>query len=89
MGQEAMRQLVLECLRSVVPEAAAIKLDPELSFHDQLNIDSVDFLAFVLALEDKLGRRIDEADFPKLSSLDGCIRHLQVLHNDGSAPLEC
>ena len=52
------------------------RVDAELSFRDQFEFDSVDFLNFVLAVEDRLGRRIAEVDYPKLSSLNGCISYL-------------
>jgi acyl carrier protein len=51
-------------------------LDPDLAFRDQFEIDSVDFLNFVIGLEKQLGRRIPEADFPRLSSLKGCLDYL-------------
>jgi len=46
------------------------------SFRDQLDIDSVDFLNFVLALEQRLGRTIPQLDYPRLSTLDGCVAYL-------------
>ena len=33
----------------------------------------------MLSLEKRLGIRIPEADYPKMSSLDGCLAHLEPL----------
>lgn len=74
---ETLKALVLATLTSVAPEADVDSLDDRLSFRDQLEIDSVDFLNFVLSLEGTLGIRIPEVDYPKLSSLGGCLKYLE------------
>jgi len=67
---------VLEVMRQVVPEMEPATLDARVSFRDQFEIDSVDYLNFVLALEQRLEMRIPEVDYPRLSSLDGCVAYL-------------
>jgi acyl carrier protein len=61
----------------VAPEAEIDTLDPDISFRDQIEIDSVDFLQFVLDLEKKLGISIPDVDYPKLSSLNGCLSYIE------------
>lgn len=68
--------IVIDTLVGVAPEVDPARLDPDAAFRDQFEIDSVDFLNFVIALEKRLGHRIPEADFPKLASLNGCLRYL-------------
>jgi acyl carrier protein len=46
------------------------------SFRDQLDIDSMDFLNFVIALHKELRIEIPEVDYPKLATLKGCVEHL-------------
>ena len=55
MSQDALRIQVLEALTEVAPETDPGRLDADVSFRDQLDFDSVDFLSFVLALERRLG----------------------------------
>ena len=43
--------------------------DPELDLVDELGIDSMDLATVVLVLQDEYGIRIDEDDYPKLSTL--------------------
>jgi acyl carrier protein len=74
--QDALSNLILETLTAIAPDADPGALDPDVAFRDQFEIDSVDFLNFVIALEKKLDRRIPETDFPKLSSLKGCLAYL-------------
>jgi len=44
-----------------------------------LEIDSVDFLWFMLALEKRLGLVIPELDHPKLSTPAGCSGYLSTV----------
>jgi acyl carrier protein len=76
MAEDTLRSEVLQALQEVAPETDADAIDPEVNFRDQCEIDSVDFLNFVLALERRLGVKIPEMDYPRLSSLDGCTRYL-------------
>ncbi|MBZ5703592.1 MAG: hypothetical protein LAN84_17305, partial [Acidobacteriia bacterium] len=43
---------------------------------DQLDIDSMDLLNFVIALHQELHVEIPEADYPKLATLQGCVDYL-------------
>ncbi len=76
MNREEIKQTVLEVMQAVVPEMEPAALDGRVSFRDQFEIDSVDYLNFVLALEKRLGMHIPEVDYPRLSSLDGCVDYL-------------
>lgn len=73
---EQLSQLILDTLIAVAPDVEPGALDPDVAFRDQFEIDSVDFLNFVVRLEKQLDRRISEADFPRLSSLNGCLAYL-------------
>jgi acyl carrier protein len=51
MNRDEIQAITLEVLRTVAPEADLAAIDPATSFRDQFEIDSVDYLNFVLALE--------------------------------------
>ena len=74
--RDSLVHLILDTLTGIAPDVDPGALDPDVAFRDQFEIDSVDFLNFVIGLEKKLGRRIPETDFPKLSSLKGCLDYL-------------
>jgi len=76
MTQEEIKSTVLRILGEIAPEADLTRLQTDVSFRDQLDIDSMDFLNFVIALDEQLDVRISESDYPKLSSLEGCIELL-------------
>ena len=76
VDEDKLRLLVLDTLRQIAPEADLQTLDPERSFRDQFGIDSIDYLNLIMALEQKLKLRIADYDYPKLSSLRGCLDYL-------------
>jgi acyl carrier protein len=76
MSTQDLRDTVVESLRKVAPEADVGALDPTVEFRDQLDIDSMDFLTFVIGLHEATGIDIPERDYPKLSSLDGAVQYL-------------
>jgi acyl carrier protein len=76
------REEILAALRGalsdVAPEADLARLDAAASLRDQLDIDSVDFLNFILGVHARLGVDVPEADYPKLSTLEGCVSYLDA-----------
>lgn len=77
MTQDQLAARVRRVLKDIAPEADVERLDPRYSFRDQLDMDSIDYLNFILALEADVGVRIPDADYPKLSTLGGCIDYLK------------
>jgi acyl carrier protein len=78
MTKEVLKAQVIDTFLRVVPEADATSINPAESFRDQFEIDSVDFLTFVLELEKVLGIKIPQVDYPKLSTLNGCLTYLKA-----------
>lgn len=76
MTREALREAVVQALKSVAPEIDAASIQPGVAFRDQLDLDSMDFLNFALALHHRLGIDIPEVDYPKLMTLDAAVAYL-------------
>jgi acyl carrier protein len=72
----AVRQAVLDALASVAPEADLGSLDPRAVLRDELDLDSMDFLNFVIALHKALGIEVPERDYGKLTTLEACVDYL-------------
>jgi hypothetical protein len=67
---EAEARAALErSLEDVAPEVDAGALDPDVALHDQVDLDSMDFLSFVEGVRDLTGIDIPERDYPLLGSL--------------------
>lgn len=76
MTKDEIRTVVLRSLGEIAPEADPATIKPDVGFRDQLDLDSMDFLNFVIALHQALGVDIPEADYPRLATLDGCVEYL-------------
>jgi acyl carrier protein len=76
MTPDDIRTAVLRALSGVAPEAELEHLQPDVSFREQLDIDSMDFLNFVIALHMAFKTEISEKDYPRLATLDGCVAYL-------------
>ena len=73
-------------LGELAPEADLAELDPAADFRRALDIDSFAFLQFVVALHDRLGIDVPEADYARLRTLAGCHAYLeQRLATQGGA----
>jgi acyl carrier protein len=71
-----LRAAVLAALRRVAPEADVGALVSSAPLREQLELDSMDFLNFVIGLHERLGVEIPEADYQRLSTLDGAVSYL-------------
>lgn len=88
MNEDVLRQIVCAALLEIAPEAEIEKLDPAVSFHDQIDFDSVDYLNLMLHLEKVLGIHIPDSAYTRLSSLEGCLTYLDPLLADRPQPPE-
>jgi len=83
--EEQIKKKVLQCLSRIAPEADLAALEPDVSFRDQIDLDSMDFLNFVIGVSEAMGFDIPEADYPRLSSLDACIAYLKCRSLESAA----
>jgi acyl carrier protein len=83
MSPEQLRSVVLQALSDVAPELEPERLDPRAELRSQLDLDSMDFLNFVLGLHKALGVDIPEADYRKLATLEGCVAYLVARSKPG------
>jgi acyl carrier protein len=84
MTRNELQTTVLRVLGRIAPEADPDQLRPDVSFREQLDIDSMDFLNFVIALHKELHVEIPEKDYPKLTSLRGCVDYLASATSEDS-----
>ena len=76
MNHDDARRIVCESLRLIAPEADLTTLDDRASLRDELDLDSMDFLNFVVGIHDRTGLEVPERDYPRLASLAGCIDYV-------------
>ena len=76
MNDDAIRKAVVSALCDVAPEVEPEALDPKAELRTTLDLDSMDFLNFVIALHKTLHVDIPEADYRRLASVDACVEYL-------------
>jgi acyl carrier protein len=74
--ESELRDAVLTSLGEIAPEADPATLNPAMPIADQLEIDSMDFLDFMVALSERTGVEVPERDYPDLASVEGCVAYL-------------
>jgi acyl carrier protein len=79
MTRDEIKATVLRVLRQVAPEVDPESIKPAQRLREQLDIDSMDLLNFVIGLHKEFKVEIPESDYPKLATLDGCIDYLLAL----------
>jgi acyl carrier protein len=71
--EDQARRVVLDMLESIAPDQDVHTLAGDADLRQALDLDSLDFLNFVVGLDERLGVRTAEADYAKLSTLDSAV----------------
>lgn len=83
MTRDEIRTQVLEALREVAPEADLDRLAGDRPLRDQLDIDSYDFLNFLLGIHQRVGVDVPERDYARIPSLTKLIDYLEARQRVG------
>lgn len=75
---EQIRETVVDALKHVAPELDPSTLDGGADLREALDIDSMDFLKFVVDLHARLHVDVPERDYRKLRTLDACVAYLEA-----------
>lgn len=73
MTEQQVRDAVLDALRSVAPEAEPSGLRGDVPLQDQLDIDSMDFLNFVVGVHERTGVDVPDSDYREMATIDGAV----------------
>lgn len=76
MKPEELRGVVLAELKRIAPEVEEGELRADRPLRDQVDLDSMDWLNFLLALNERLKIEIPESDYKKLGTLDEIAAYL-------------
>lgn len=77
MTDTEIRAVALATLLSIAPEVEADELRGDRPLRSQVDLDSMDWLNFLLGLHEKLKVDIPEADYARLATLDDVVAYLQ------------
>lgn len=76
--RETLKRSALEILRSIAPEVEPDAIEPARPLRQQVDLDSMDWLNFLIGLHQRLGVDIPEADYAQLVTLDYVLDYLQA-----------
>ncbi|MCH8251441.1 MAG: acyl carrier protein [Planctomycetes bacterium] len=76
MGDQQIRQMVLDIIAVIAPDADLTDLKGDVRLRDQLDMDSMDFLDIVMELRKRYKVEVPKEDYPQLATLDGTVAYL-------------
>jgi acyl carrier protein len=77
MNSEILHQTIIVLLQQIAPDTTPSTLKLEENIRGTLNIDSFDFLQFIIALNEKTGVEIPEEDYGKINTIQNAITYIQ------------
>ncbi|MBK9363635.1 MAG: acyl carrier protein [Rubrivivax sp.] len=76
MNEAQIRALAAEVLAGIAPEADLATVGDDEDLREALDLDSMDFMNFVIGLSQGSGRKIPDADTPKLQTMRSLVAYL-------------
>jgi acyl carrier protein len=76
MVEQQVRDIILNIIATVAPDADLSNLRGDVRLRDQLDMDSMDFLDIVMELRKRYKVEVPKEDYPQLATLDGCVAYL-------------
>lgn len=77
MTRDELQALLVSELQTIAPEIEGEDIDPDDDLRDAFDIDSMDFLNFIIAVHQALKVDIPESDYPQLVTLNGALSYLE------------
>jgi acyl carrier protein len=85
MTRPEVRVEILRILGGIAPEADLDRLVADRPLREQIDMDSMDVLNFVAAIDQELHVSIPEIDYPRIATLDGCVDYVADRLGAGTA----
>ena len=77
MDEAAIRNEVLQALKSVAPEVEPERLRCDRPLREEVDLDSMDWLRFMTSLHRRLGVSIPEEDYRRFDRIDALVEYLR------------
>ena len=76
MTEAEARGLIYQILGGIAPETDPAAVAGDADLREALDLDSMDFMNFVVALHERTGIDVPEADYPEFHTLNGALAYL-------------
>jgi acyl carrier protein len=77
MTQDDIRTEVLSVLTTIAPEVEADDIREDVLLRDQVDLDSMDWLNFLIGIHKRLQVDIPESDYASLRTLTDVVRYVE------------
>ncbi|MBO7707179.1 MAG: acyl carrier protein [Thermoguttaceae bacterium] len=82
MTRPEIRTAIIDILSDIAPDEDYAQLKDDVSFREQLSMDSMDMLDIVLELRKRFKIQIPEEDYPHLISMESTLDYLEPVLAD-------
>ncbi len=76
MTDSEVRQIVVDIIEIIAPDADLSNIKDDVRLRDQLELDSMDFLDIVMELRKRYKIEVPKEEYQELASLDSCVAYL-------------
>ncbi|MEX1134636.1 MAG: acyl carrier protein [Acidimicrobiia bacterium] len=76
MNKEQARQTIFEVLGEIAPEVDPATVDDSSDLTEQLDLDSMDYLNWMLGINQATGVEIPQRDVSRFLTIDGAVEYL-------------
>ncbi|RPI41367.1 MAG: acyl carrier protein [Betaproteobacteria bacterium] len=76
MDPTLVRASIADVLASIAPEVELSTIDAAAPLRDQIDLDSMDYLNFIVGLHERLHVDIPESDYARLVTLEDLVSYL-------------
>ncbi len=80
MTTDEAKTIIFEVLGDIAPEVSPSEVDHALDLTEQLDLDSMDYLSWMLAINKATGIEIPQRDVSRFLTIDGAANYL-VAHS--------
>jgi acyl carrier protein len=77
MNTENLERLLIEAIQEVAPEIKKNDIDSDEDIREECDLDSMDFINYLAALQKSTGIKINERDYSQFITINKAITFLQ------------
>ncbi len=77
MIEQQIKQIILDIIAVVAPDADLSNVKDDLQLREQLDLDSMDFLDIVMELRKRYKVEVPKEDYSNLATLNSCVSYLR------------
>ena len=76
MTSEQARDLIFDVLADIAPEVDRASVADNLDLTEQIDLDSMDYLTWMIGISEKIGMDIPQSDVSNFMTIDGAVSYL-------------